>query len=133
MSDRSSQRKPTPDAPQAMGNIKENEGQATNDSEFQAEGEAIDAAILSGLFLAPRHELLKNEAELKEEKEAGGVKPMSDHTTGPETQNATTPETPTEFEKLQEREKMERVANEAAEQAGKTENRYDQDHGIFTK
>jgi hypothetical protein len=50
MSDRSSQRKPTPDA---------------NINELQAEGEAIDSAISSGLFLAPRHELLKKEAELK--------------------------------------------------------------------
>jgi hypothetical protein len=48
-----------------MGNIKEKESHATNDPELQAEGEAIDSAISSGLFLAPRHELLKKEAELK--------------------------------------------------------------------
>jgi hypothetical protein len=75
MSDRSSQRKPTPAAPQAMGNIKEKKGQGTNDPELQAEGEAIDSAISSSLFLAPRQELLKKEAELKEEKEERGVKP----------------------------------------------------------
>jgi hypothetical protein len=28
---------------------------------------------------------------------------------------------------------LDRVANEAAEQAGNTERRYDQDHDIFTK
>jgi hypothetical protein len=41
--------------------------------------------------------------------------------------------TPAETQKLEEQEKMEHVANEAAEQAGKTEQRYDQDHQLFTK
>lgn len=75
MSDRSSQRKPIPSDPEANGNVQEKEGQGTNDTELQAEGEAIDSAISSGLFLAPRQELLKKEAELKEEKEERGVKP----------------------------------------------------------
>jgi hypothetical protein len=75
MSDRSSQRKPVPAAPEAIGKAKEKEGQGTNDPELEAESEAIDSAISSGLFLAPRKELLKKEAELKEEKEEGGVKP----------------------------------------------------------
>ena len=133
MSDRSRQRKLPPDVPQAMGNVNEKAGRDTNDPELQAEGEAIDSAISSGLFLAPRHELLKKEAELQEEKEELGVKPMSDQTIGPETQNVTTPKTSAEIAKLEEQKKMERVANEAAEQAGKTETRYDQDHDLFTK
>ncbi len=58
---------------------------------------------------------------------------IADQTTGPETQNVTTPKTPEEIEKLEERKNMERVANKAAEQAGETETRYDQDHGLFTK
>jgi hypothetical protein len=124
MSDRSSQRKLPTDVPQ---------GRDTNDPELQAEGEAIDSAISSGLFLAPRHELLKKEAELREEKEELGVKPMSDQTTSPETQNVTTPKTPAEIEKMEELGKMERVANEAAEKAGKTETRYDHDNNLFTK
>lgn len=75
MSDRSSQRKLPPDVPQAMGNVNEKAGRDTNDPELQAEGEAIDSAISSGLFLASRRELLNKEAELKDEKEEGGVKP----------------------------------------------------------
>jgi hypothetical protein len=43
------------------------------------------------------------------------------------------PEIPAESEKLDEQEKLDRVANEAAEQAGKTEQRYDRAHDIFTK
>lgn len=43
------------------------------------------------------------------------------------------PKTPEEFEKLEEQRKAERVADGAAEQAGKTERRYDQDHSLFTK
>jgi hypothetical protein len=43
------------------------------------------------------------------------------------------PEIPAEIEKLEEQEKLDRVANEAAEQAGKTEQRYDRAHDIFTK
>jgi hypothetical protein len=42
-------------------------------------------------------------------------------------------ETPVEIEKLDEQQRLDRVANEAAAKAGKTEQRYDQDHGIFTK
>jgi hypothetical protein len=41
--------------------------------------------------------------------------------------------TPAETQKLEEQKKMEHVADEAAEQAGKTEQRYDQDHDLFTK
>ena len=44
-----------------------------------------------------------------------------------------TPKTPVEFEKPEEHRKEESVANEAAERAGETEQRYDQDHGVFTK
>jgi len=40
---------------------------------------------------------------------------------------------PEKFEKLEEQKKAERVADEAAEQAGKTERRYDRDHRLFTK
>ena len=71
MSDRSSQPKPIPATPAVIGKVKE----GTNDPELQAEGEAIDSAISSGLFLASRRELLTKEAELKDEKEEGGVKP----------------------------------------------------------
>jgi hypothetical protein len=38
-----------------------------------------------------------------------------------------------EIEKLKEQQMLDRVANEAAERAGNTERRYDQDHDIFTK
>jgi len=41
--------------------------------------------------------------------------------------------TPAEIEKLKDQEMLDRVANEAAEQAGNTERRYDQGHDIFTK
>jgi|GEM_PF-2813926 len=41
--------------------------------------------------------------------------------------------TPTETEKLEDQQKLDRVANDAAEQAVKTEQRYDQGHDIFTK
>ncbi len=41
--------------------------------------------------------------------------------------------TPAEIEKLENQEMLDRVANEAAEQAGNTERRCDQDHDIFTK
>lgn len=40
---------------------------------------------------------------------------------------------PTEAEKLEDQKKLERVADEAAEQAGKTERHYDQQNDIFTK
>jgi len=43
------------------------------------------------------------------------------------------PKTPEEFEKLEEQRKAEHIADEAAEQAGETERRYDRDHNIFTK
>jgi hypothetical protein len=36
-------------------------------------------------------------------------------------------------EQLEDSKRLNRVADEAAEQAGKTERRYDQDHSIFTK
>ena len=41
--------------------------------------------------------------------------------------------TPAEIEKLEDQKLADRVANDAAKQAGKTEQRYDQDHDIFTK
>ncbi|MGA3127498.1 MAG: hypothetical protein ABSD13_12345 [Candidatus Korobacteraceae bacterium] len=41
--------------------------------------------------------------------------------------------TPAEIEQLEELKKLERVADEAAEQAGKREQKYDNDHNIFTK
>jgi hypothetical protein len=40
---------------------------------------------------------------------------------------------PAEIQKLEDQKTLDRVANEAAEQAGKTEQRYDQGHDIFTK
>jgi hypothetical protein len=40
---------------------------------------------------------------------------------------------PSEAEKLEDQKKLDRVAEEAAEQAGKTEQRYDQQNDIFTK
>jgi hypothetical protein len=43
------------------------------------------------------------------------------------------PKIPEEFETLEEQRKAERVANEAAEQAGETERQYDRDHDLFTK
>ena len=73
MSDRSNQPVPTPAALEAKSNAKEKDG--ANDPELEAESEAIDTAISSGLFLAPRQELLKTEAELKKETEEGSAKP----------------------------------------------------------
>jgi hypothetical protein len=55
---------------------------------------------------------------------------MSNQTNPPKLVNSTFP---TEFEKLEDQKKLDRVANDAAEQAGKTEQSYDQDHDIFTK
>jgi hypothetical protein len=40
---------------------------------------------------------------------------------------------PAEIQKLEDQKMLDRVANEAAEQSGNTERRYDQDHDIFTK
>jgi hypothetical protein len=40
---------------------------------------------------------------------------------------------PAEIQKQEDQTMLDRVANEAAEQAGNTERRYDQDHDIFTK
>jgi hypothetical protein len=40
---------------------------------------------------------------------------------------------PAEIQKLKDQKMLDKVANEAAEQAGNTERRYDQDHDIFTK
>lgn len=71
MSDRRIHLIPPPTDPEAMGNIEEKKAQGTNDTELQAEGEAVDLAISSSLFLAPRQELLDKEAELKEDKEGG--------------------------------------------------------------
>ena len=56
---------------------------------------------------------------------------MSDQTTGPEHRTSQLPRLQREIEKLEERKKMERVANKAAEQAGKTETRYNKAHDIF--
>ncbi len=75
MPDRSNQPIAATSAPKATGNVKEKEGQGTNDPELEAEGEAIDSAISGSLFLASRQDLLKKEAELKEEKEERGAKP----------------------------------------------------------
>jgi len=41
--------------------------------------------------------------------------------------------TPAEIKKLEDQKFLDRTANEAAEQAGNTERRYDQGHDIFTK
>lgn len=41
--------------------------------------------------------------------------------------------TPAEIKKLEDQKALDRTANEAAEQAGNTERRYDQGHDIFTK
>jgi len=49
----------------------------------------------------------------------------------PDDSNAS--KTPAEIQKLEEQQKVELVADEAAEQADKTEQRYDRDHNIFTK
>jgi hypothetical protein len=40
---------------------------------------------------------------------------------------------PSELEKLENQKKLDRGADEAAEQAKKTEKRYDQQHDLFTK
>jgi hypothetical protein len=40
---------------------------------------------------------------------------------------------PAEIQKLEDQKMLDRVANEAAEQPGKTERRYDEGHDIFTK
>jgi hypothetical protein len=58
-----------------QGNVKEKEGQATNNPELESEGKAIDLAISNSLFLAPRQELLEMKAELKRETEEGVAKP----------------------------------------------------------
>lgn len=49
----------------------------------------------------------------------------------PSPTNAST--TPSEVEKLEDQSRMNRVAEDAANQAGKTEQRYDQEHNLFTK
>jgi len=41
--------------------------------------------------------------------------------------------TAAEIKKLEDQKILDRIANEAAEQAGNTERRYDQGHDIFTK
>jgi len=40
---------------------------------------------------------------------------------------------PTEIEKLRDQKQLDLVASGAAQRAGKTERRYDQDHHIFAK
>jgi hypothetical protein len=55
---------------------------------------------------------------------------MSNQTNKP---NVVSSKTPAEIAKLDEQQRLDRVANEAAAEAGKTEQRYDQDNGIFTK
>jgi hypothetical protein len=40
---------------------------------------------------------------------------------------------PAEIKKLEDQKMLDRVADEAAEQSGKTERLYDQSHDIFTK
>jgi hypothetical protein len=40
---------------------------------------------------------------------------------------------PADIKKLEDQKMLDRVANEAAEQAGKTERLFDQSHDIFTK
>ena len=60
---------------------------------------------------------------------------MPSPSSNPETtkpDDCTLPETLVD-EKLEDTKRLNRVAEEAAEQAGKTERRYDQDHSIFTK
>jgi len=59
---------------EAIGNVKEKEGQATNNPDLDSEGTAVDLAISSSLFLAPRQELLEKEAELKRETEEEAAK-----------------------------------------------------------
>jgi hypothetical protein len=41
--------------------------------------------------------------------------------------------TPAEIRKMEDQKRLDRVANEAAEQTGKTEPRYDRGFDIFTK
>ena len=55
---------------------------------------------------------------------------MSDETKTPQPVHS---KTPTELMKLEDQASLDRVANEAAEQARKREQRYDQGHDIFTK
>jgi len=55
--------------PEARSDAKERADQASNDPVLETEGKAEDLAISTSLFLAPRGELLKVEAELKREKE----------------------------------------------------------------
>jgi hypothetical protein len=59
---------------EAIGNVKEKEGQATNNPDLDSEGKAVNLAISSSLFLAPRQELLEKEAEVKRETEEEAAK-----------------------------------------------------------
>jgi hypothetical protein len=56
-------------APEAEDGAKKRADQATNDPALEAESKAEELAISTSLFLAPRQELLKIEAELKQQKE----------------------------------------------------------------
>jgi hypothetical protein len=55
--------------PEARSDAKERADQASTDPALESEGKAEDLAISTSLFLAPRRELLKVEADLKTEKE----------------------------------------------------------------
>lgn len=44
-----------------------------------------------------------------------------------------TPKDPSKTSETSEDKKLDRIADDAAERAGKTEERYDQEHDIFTK
>ena len=71
--DRSIHLIPNPADPQ--GNVNEKESQAPNNDELESEVKAVDLAISNSLFLAPRKELLRTEAELKRETGEGAAKP----------------------------------------------------------
>jgi hypothetical protein len=52
----------------------------------------------------------------------------------PEIKNPSpTPSTPSDAEEQAKNKKLDRIADDAAKQAGKTEKRYDSDHDIFDK
>jgi hypothetical protein len=53
----------------------ENPNQATNDPTLESEERAQDLAISNSLILAPRHELLRTEAELERKVEEKIGKP----------------------------------------------------------
>lgn len=55
---------------------------------------------------------------------------MSNQTHKPESPDSNSP---AEIKKMEDQKMLDRVAKEAAEQAGKTERLFDQSHDIFTK